>query len=76
MSPGKQKRLNKYIISMHRYDLTRYTECRTKGVLPSMKLRLTEVEVGGEIDQNNVLDSINKPILDSKVDAASFQCDR
>ena len=32
-----------------------------------MKLRLTEVEVGGKIDQNNVLDSINKPILDSEV---------
>ena len=40
-----------------------------------MKLRLTEVEVGGKIDLNNVLDSINKPILDSEVGAASFQCD-
>ena len=40
-----------------------------------MKLRLTEVEVGGKIDQNNVLDSINKPILDSEAGAASFQCD-
>lgn len=40
-----------------------------------MKLRLTKVEVGGKIDQNNVLDGINKPIFDSVVGAASFQCD-
>lgn len=36
-----------------------------------MKLRLTEMEVGDKIDQNNLLDSINKPILDSEVGAAS-----
>ena len=33
------------------------------------------MEVGDKIDQNNLLDSINKPILDSEAGAASFQCD-